>query len=208
MSKGIYLWVARLAYPLFVCTLLVSEAQAGSITIDFENLADSTEIGTNYSPDGINFSGAAIATAGFSLNEAEFPPYSGVNVGVDVGGPITVSFANPAKFFSGYFTYAHSLALTAYDLSNQVLGTASSLFETNFVSSGNTPNELIQLSSTVGIDHLTITGEPNGSSFTFDNVTFDANPSTSTQIPEPGTLFLEAIGIVCMGLFRRLDNST
>src|SRR5262245_58531052 len=89
---------------------------ADSVTINFEGLPDLTRVTNQYA--GVVFSNAAIATAGVSLNEFDFPPHSGSNVVFDNGGPIAIIFTSAATAFSGFFTYAAPLTLTAYDALN------------------------------------------------------------------------------------------
>src|ERR1035438_2645635 len=106
-----------------VCPILLPVHAA---TITFEGLPDSTIV-TNQYP-GLTFSNAIILTAGISLNEFEFPPHSGVNVVSDNGGPISIDFASPVQSFGGYFTYAEPLTIQAFDASDSLLASSSSLF--------------------------------------------------------------------------------
>jgi hypothetical protein len=175
---------------LFSGFFLPQETRADSATIDFENLSDSTNVGSAYASSGVIFTNAVIATAGVTLSELEFPPDSGSNVVVDSGGAITLTFLTPVSSFSGFFTYAFPLTLEGFGSSNQLLVTVSSLFSTNFVSSGNQPNELIQLNFPGGIDSVTITGNPLGSSFALDDASF-----TTVATPEPGSVSLLFTGI-------------
>ena len=179
---------------LFLFSLLLpKESRADSVTLDFENLSDSTSVGSTYASSGVNFTNALVLTAGFSLDEIDFPPHSGTNVVVDDGGSITLTFLTPVSSLSGFFTYAVPLTLEGFGSSNQLLVTASSLLSANFVSSGNTPNELIQLNFPGGIDSVTITGDPGGSSFALDDLTFTTVPAST--VPEPGSVSLLFTGI-------------
>src|ERR1700722_13497991 len=85
------------------CTAFLAASPAKATLIDFEGLPDSTVVTNQYA--GLLFSNAVILTAGFSLNEFEFPPHSGVNVLSDNGGPISITFDGPVLSFSGFFTY-------------------------------------------------------------------------------------------------------
>jgi hypothetical protein len=197
----------RLALLLFVSYFLsASQIRADSLptAIDFENLSDSTVIGASYAADGVIFSNAVVATAGISLNDADFPPHSGVNVAIDGFGPITLTFTTPISSFSAFFTYASGLTLTAFNSADQAVASAQSLLRDNFVSSGNIPNELIQLNSVGGIDRVTIAGDPNGGSFAFDDVTFIQ--TSSTPLPEPTTLSLLVTALLCGIISRRIYN--
>jgi hypothetical protein len=190
----------HLVFPLLVF-LLPRIAPADVSVIDFEGFADSTSL-TNQIP-GLTFSNAIILTAGVSLDEFEFPPHSGTNVVSDNGGPITIDFANPIVSFGGYFTYLEPLSVAAFNNTNSQVDLANSLFSNNLAlsgDSGSSPNEFIQVSSAGGIDSVVITGDPNGGSFTMDDVTLTTSLSVT---PEPGSYaIVVAIGILAMYGFR------
>jgi len=180
-------------------------AYATPVTIDFESLADS-EVVTNQFSD-LTFSNATAVTAGTSLNEFDFPPYSGQTVVFDDGGPMSISFASPIDDFSGYFTYVAALSLTAYDASNNVIAVATSLFSNNTATggdAGSSPNELLTVSSLLGISSIVIAGDSSGSSFTLDNLTYDTQGPQAT-VPEASTLeLLLAGGLMLAGMRRRI----
>lgn len=162
-------------------------------TIDFEGLADSSSV-TNQFP-GLLFSNATVLTAGVSLNEFEFPPQSGDNVVFDDGGPISILFSVPVLSFSGYFTYLAQLTLTAYDSSDNVLGSITSSYLSNLVLSGDPgsiPNELLELAFAGGISKVTISGDLGGGSFTLDDVT------VATAVSEPSTFYLMLTGSLAL----------
>ena len=170
--------------------------KAAPITINFEGFPDSTILTNQYV--GVTFSDAIILTAGISLNEFDFPPRSGSNVAGDNNGPLSIDFATPITSFSGYFTYSHALILDAFGAANNLLTSAPSLFSQNFVSSGNPPNELLQVSSTAGISSVTITGDPAGASFVVDDVTYTR---MTTAVPEASTLTLVIIATSALFLW-------
>ena len=183
-------------------------ASATPLLITFEGLADGTSVGSTYSSAGLTFTNATVLTAGISLNEFDFPPHSGTNVATDDGGPLTISFASPVDSFSGYFTYAEALSLVAFDLSNQQVAFAASLFSANYTSSGNPTNELIQLTFAGGFDSLTITGDPGGGSFVVDDITYQAGgapppPPPPATTPEPAGVWLLGTGFVALFGLRR-----
>ena len=153
--------------------------------LDMEAFADSTPLNNQYV--GVSFSNAIIATAGLSLNELEFPPFSGTNVALDFGGPISILFSTPALTFSAYFTYGTSIVLNAFDSADQLVGTRTSAFSSNVVSSGHTPNELLQLSFSGGIARVVVSGRGTGGSFAVDDISFTT--ASGTPIPEPGSVF-------------------
>jgi|HubBroStandDraft_4_1064222.scaffolds.fasta_scaffold166684_2 hypothetical protein len=187
---------------LFLVCLFAPPAHADSVTIDFENLSDSTIVGSNYASQGVIFTGAVVLSAGISLNDADFPPHSGTNVAVDALGPMTLTFTTPISSFSGFFTYLEPVTITAFGAADQVLGSATSMFAENFVSSGNPPNELLQIGALSSIDSLTIVGDPGGSSFTVDDIAF--TQTSSSTVPEPATLALTGGGLIFMVAMRRL----
>ena len=158
-----------------------SLAHSATVILDFEGLADATGLTNQYS--GLLFGNAQIWTAGLTLNEFEFPPNSGDNVAADVGGPITITFASPVIGFAGFFTYSTALTIVAFDALNQSVGTANSAFGSNFVSSGNPSNELLQVSFAGGISLLSITGSLGGSSFTLDDA--EVTTQDAANVPEP-----------------------
>src|ERR1700674_3903171 len=107
--------IALHACGLAIAILLLAPRNvlANPIVINFEGLSDSTIL-TNQYP-GLSFSNAIILTAGISLNEFEFPPFSGSNVASDNGGPMRIDFTQPVADVGGFFTYAESLTLRAFD---------------------------------------------------------------------------------------------
>ena len=102
----------------------------------------------------------------------------------------------------GFFTYTTQLTLTAFDGSNTNVSSVTSAFGSNPALSGDVgsaPNEHLSVAFAAGIDHITITGDPSGASFTLDDLTFTP---TSTAVPEPATLMLLASGLAGLVGFR------
>jgi hypothetical protein len=169
-------------------------------TINFEGFPDSTILINQY--PGLTFSNTIILTSGISLNEFEFPPYSGVNVASDNDGPITIDFSTSITSFSGYFTYLEPLTVDGYDAWDAEVASAVSEFSNNTAclggppclgDPGSSPNEFIELSFAGGMSSVTITGDPLGGSFTMDDVSY------TSAVPEPGSLPLVITGAA--GLF-------
>jgi hypothetical protein len=160
---------------------------AAAVTLDFEGLADSEAVTTQFS--GVTFGNtiAAISGAdGGSLNELDFPPHSGITVVLPDSGPITITFATAVASVSGFFTYASALTLTAFDASSAVVATDTSDFDSNFVSSGTgVPNEVLEVAFAGGIFSVTIA---NADGFTLDDLAFLAAPRAVT--PETPTFAL------------------
>jgi len=176
-------------------------ALAYGTVINFEGLPDGTQVTTQF--PGLVFTDATVAQAGVSLNQFEFPPRSGVNVVFDDGGPVSIAFATPESSVGGFFTYSVPLTFSAFDATNDLLGTVSSAFAENLALSGDpgsSPNEFLNLAFAGGISRVTITGDPAGASFTLDDLTFRA-------VPEPSTLLLllasSLAGVASMSSRRR-----
>ncbi len=186
----------RLFLSLALLLLFGAVERANATTIDFEGLADSSVLLAQF--PGLTFSNAIVLTAGLSLNEIDFPPHSGVNVASDAGGSVSIVFAIPVASVGGFFNYAVPVTLTGFDVSNQLTGQTNSLFSSNAAASGvpgSSPNEAIQIAFAAGISRLVIAGDPNGGSFTMDDLTF-------TSVPEPATLGLFLPGLAALGLRR------
>ena len=192
-----------------VALLTALPARAALITFDFEGFADSTLVGSTYSAQGAIFTNALAITAGLSLNDAEFPPRSGLNAAFDGAGPIRIDFSGLAGSFGAYFTYAARLHVAAFNSANLQVGSATSAFSSNFVSSGNSPNELLQIVFGAGIAHIVITGDAAGGSFVMDDVSFDTTiQSGGGGIPEPRTTGLCLVGLLGIAAagYRRRDR--
>jgi hypothetical protein len=173
-----------LRWFLLLLLLLFSTSLAKADVITFEGLSDGTAVTNQFS--NLLFLNATVGTAGISLNEFEFPPHSGNNVVFDAGGPMSISFAAPVTDVAGFFTYSTRITITAFDASNNVIGTLTSAFNNNTALSGDSgshPNELLSFSVVSGISRITITGTLGGNLFTLDDFTAEA-------IPEPASLYL------------------
>jgi hypothetical protein len=177
-------------------SLMVAANSSGAL-ITFDGLVDSELVTTQFSggPEYVTFANAIVLTQGISLNDAEFPPVSLLNVVADNGGPMTITFGSAATHVEGYFTYAFPLALQFFGDGGTLLGTVSSTFSENFVSSGNPSNEFIQFSSPAGIRSVMITGSPTGNSFALDNLRF--------TVPEPGSTLPVLMAFAVPLLHRR-----
>ena len=185
---------------LFAATLLVlpfiAPIQAQTVQ-NFEAFSDSTVLTNQIS--GLTFANATVLTSGISLNEAQFPPHSGVNaVSNPTSSSITITLATPVANVLGYFTYSGSLTIQAFNSSNVLVATSNSLFSNNTKLSGvggSSPNEPIQVSSAGGIASIVITSAGGASSFVLDDLTINANFSVPT---------LSARAIGALGLFVAL----
>src|SRR6267142_2689243 len=136
-----------------------------------------------------------------------FTPHSGKNVIFDDGAPISINFTHAVGSVGGFFTYAGGpVKLEAFDATHTLVGTVTSAFSTNFVSSGvGSPNEFLSVASADGISSVTITGtgSPFGGTFTLDDLSLTA----ATPVPAPSSLGLLAIGIALLFVRRHRTTS-
>jgi hypothetical protein len=191
------------ALPAMMLLALMVTSGSGlsfGTTLDFDAFADSTSVTSQYA--GVTFSNAIVLAAGIGLNELEFPPHSGNNVASDFSGPLGIAFNSPQTIISGYFTYAQPLLLTAFDASNNLLGSVSSSRScvSNLAMSGTagcSPNEFIELAGIESFSSVTITGSRFGGSFTMDDLIFSA-------VPEPSSSSMFAVGILIFYVARRV----
>ena len=166
---------------------------ADTTVINFDNFNDGDVVTTQI--PGVTFTNTIVLTAGISLDDSDFPPHSGTNVASDNGGPISISFATTISELWAYFTYAEPVTLQAFDPSNALIATASSLFPNNTSTGGfpgSAPNELVQVAAP-GIKSVTFTGDPGGDSFTVDDVTFT---TSAIAAPEPHCILLMVLGLI------------
>lgn len=188
---------------VIICSLLWGSApQALATVVGFEGLDDSTPVTNQFAGDGVSFLNATVLKAGVTLNETEFPPLSGENVVFDDGGAISVWFAQPASQVAAFLTYTVAVTLTAFDALDNPVGSVSSSFAENFVSTGNPPNEMLAVAFAPGIHHITIWGSDIGASFVLDDLTFDLN-----SVPEPGSTLLVSIALCAAGWCARFRRA-
>ena len=183
--------------------------RAGTVVLNFEGFSDGTSLTTQY--PGVTFSNATVISAGITLNEFELPPHSGTNVVFDDGGPMTISFANPILSFGGYFTYYKPLALAAFNASQTQVDSALSAFSINvgcdpgpfcLGDPGSSPNEFLKVTFPSGISRVTITGDPVGTSFALDDMTY-----TST-VPEPSAVPSFLLCVIILLYCKRNKTAT
>ena len=194
----------RLVALLVILAAAPHAANAAPITIDFESLNDGDAVTNQFL--GLTFSNTTVLTAGVSLNELEFPPFSGSDVAYDKSGPVRIDFTSAVTSVGGYFNYAVPLTLSAFNSSNVFLGSVSSAFNANLALSGDvgsSPNEWLAFSG-VGIAYVVLSGDVSGASFTLDNLTYDTEVRAA---PEPATLTLLLFGSAVVG-YRRLRGKT
>lgn len=196
--------IATIALALGACAAPVN---AAPILVDFEAQVDLEALTTQYSALGLVFAGATVLTAGAdggSLNDVDFPPYSGHNVAFDSSaGGIRVDFTTGATEVSGRFTYAEPVTMTAFAGAN-VLGSVTSQFSQNLAIGPNAANELLSLAFATPMTHVVLSASGVGASFTLDD--FFVNTVDTQSVPEPATAALLLLGAVVTAT-RRLRAS-
>lgn len=173
---------------------LFSANSASALLLDFEDMPDLTLVNDYYAADGIHFNNAISLTAGFSLNEFDFPPSSGdVAIGDDYA-PLEITFDRTVQSFSANFTYDAMLTFTAYDVAGQFVDIYSTSTFSNIGTSENISLDFSAFSSIV------IAGQWYGS-FIIDDLNFELTP-----VPEPATIVLFLSGLCGGALVRRKNQ--
>jgi hypothetical protein len=195
----------RSALVVMAVGLFSVKAEAAPVLIDFDSLADLTDITNQFAGSGVLFTGAlalAAGSTGGSLNEFDFPPFSGDNVAFESGDGMRIDFLTGASSVSGLFTYAAPLTLTAYAADGSVLGSVVSQFGENLGTGTNQTNELLTLALSSTITYVIVSGTVGGGSFVLDNLSVNTVDGTE-PVPEPASATLLLIGAGTMWATRR-----
>lgn len=193
MKKNFILFIILLS-GIFVATSII---KAGATAIDFEDLFEFDSVANHYQALGPTFTNATVLTAGSSLNEFEFPPYSGVNVIYDDSAPIQIDFSTPVSEIGAYLTYMIPVTINAYDASSNLVGSYTSSFSSNMAlsgDSGSSPNEYFTIAYAGGISSVAIVGDSFGGSFVLDDINFET--ASVTPVPEPNTIIMLLTGLM------------
>jgi hypothetical protein len=180
----------RVAMLICMALLFISSPAKASTLFDFEGIGDGVPVDTFYS--AAIFADAVAVEAGFSLNDAEFPPNDAATGGdavavPDGNGPMSMQLASAVTSFQGFFTHDLPVELDFF-LAGSLVGSANSVFANNLALSGDpgsSPNELISFSSSGGFDDVVFNV---GAATAVDDITVDG--SRSSAAPEPSTALL------------------
>jgi hypothetical protein len=181
-------FIFQTALVCAACLLADPSASAatavGNATLTFEGIGDGNFVGNFY--PGVFIEGVALV-AGFSLDDADFPPASGVTVATPDDSPMTMFLDLPVNDFSALFTHSSGVIATFF-LQGNMVGSVSTTFFDNRARSGDagtTPNERLTFHNAGGFDEVFLSGDE----YRIDDVSFAA----ATGVPEPGTGTLLAI---------------
>lgn len=179
---------------LFIIVILLCTTSAGATLLNFEDMPDLTSVGDFYASYGVHFSNALSLTAGFSLNEFDYPPSSGLVAIGDDNTPIMITFDTPAENIFANFTYGSQLTFTAYDDLGTLIGSYVNPASSNLGST-----EFIPLSF-ANVSSLEIAGAVNNY-YIMDDLNF-------TPVPEPSTIALLGSGLMGLWSVRKRFNRT
>jgi uncharacterized protein (TIGR03437 family) len=165
-----------------VAALVLAGSVRAQTTINFDNLNDGDVVAGQY--PGATFSNAQIISAGFSLDELDYPTHSGQNAATDSAGPITLTLQSGAAGFSAYFTHSKPITVTAFDGSTKISSVASARNNTAVSGDGTAPNELLTVNGS-NITKIVVTGDAAGNSLVMDDVTITPVPAGGGGGPPP-----------------------
>jgi hypothetical protein len=191
-------------------SIFIIVGKARSSVIDFEDLPELDSVTNQYQNLGPTFLNATVLTAGSSLNEVEFPPFSGVNVIYDSFGPIKIAFSQPVTVIGAYLTYRVPITMNAYNSSGTLIGSDGSDFLSNMPLSGDpgsASNEYLTFASPGGISAVEIVGDPSGNSYVLDNLYFDTGNLNLIELDQFTTVSQHNQIVIIWSTLSEIDNA-
>jgi len=186
----------KMLLPLLVLTFSAF-AFAGSVTIDFEEYPEFTQITNQYSAsDGVNFTNALQLVAP-DYDYFDYPPHSGSGVITnDPNSPLMMTFTpGQAPYsLSGWFSSPSGITAMAYDSHGNLLATFTGA---TLAANGTNPgtNAPFLLKGTGYISYVTFDDAIGPDGLTLDDLKWD-------PIPEPGTPMVMSTGLLAgFGIF-------
>jgi hypothetical protein len=193
--------------PMFVAVLalamgVASTAASADTTLGFDDIPEGTVAAAQY--NGLVITGGSVLTLDSILNP-EFPPHSDPNVLYNYAdGNISILFTTAVDSIGGYITGNEVVTLSAYNGAT-LLGTIATSGP-NYVSSGGSPNEFLQLlfPTITSAVFSGATGFEN--TYTLDDLTVGGT-ITVNGVPEPATWAMMLLGFGAIGASMRRRRS-
>lgn len=152
--------------------------QSAPPAIDFEIVPDGASPDTTYR--GVTLTGGSVLTAGLSLNEADFPPRSGLRVWADSGGPILARFDQPVGTVAVSVTSIQRVVALLFTPGRP---TPDEMLILDAATDLNAPARTVSAQLSMGgrpIERVLFRGAAAGGSFVLDDLSF------TTIQPAPG----------------------
>jgi hypothetical protein len=173
----------KMLLPLLVLAFSAF-AFAGSVTINFEQYPEFTQITNQYSAaDGVNFTNALQLVAP-NYDYFDYPPHSGNGVITnDPNSPLTMVFTPGSAPYSlnGWFSSPSGITAMAFDSHGNLLAT--------FTGSTNQSNAPFLLNGGTYISYVTFDDAIGPDGLTLDDLTW-------TPVPEPGMPMVMSTGLL------------
>lgn len=189
--------LVRLSFGLALAAA-VANAAAAPVLLDFESLPDGPLGGSEFVAQGVaTVQGALALSAGFSLNEFDFPPHSG---GMALGnaapaGAVELLFSEPIGELSAWFTYSAPLSISSYAADGTLMGTVLSLFGSNVGASERIDFGFMNVARVV----IASAGD-----YILDDLQFSG---VTSGVPEPSSAALGALALAAAAWTARRSRS-
>jgi hypothetical protein len=172
--------------------MISASTLASATTINFEQYPEGTFITTQYSTEGIVFSGGALQRTVPNYNYIGFPPHSGSGALGSPSGPITATFSLPVFGVSGYYADLGTFTVSAYDSSNNLISTAQ--YSADLGSS-----DPFSVAGS-GISEVVFSSSAGPGTMVLDDISF----TQMSTVPEPSSIVFLGFGLLglAVGMHR------